>query len=507
MATPTLPEEIIEHILSYLSLHGDEPRWPIGIADHNGHKHNYLPHEAIPIMDVEKHQALRSACLASHALRRIARPVLYQVVHLPRTSTKLSLSGHRISRSVSAVRFLELLHTHPEIADYVREIRSDEWHLARPFLSTTKERDAMFQECTAPWAERLRRALEPFYAHPLTTFDKNILKGRAEKLEDITVAVILGLCKHTAIWDLDPPRSILDNEDFRIFEGIEFPHLQHLRKLVVRNHDFVPSHVGDVYGRWGFDVHDLWPLLLRLPSLKSLQGLQLDCDADDRDVDQSQSSSVEEVRLHDTCASAAGLTWLAGNLPRLKKLKLHWQRTDEERSTSCDGFGDFMRGPGLRLQSLELRQDAASAEDAKDSCDALSLAGRKDYVNEAVAAAYRGKAVLRHFSVSSRLLLGGKEIYDDDHPFECEPLHVFLPYSVETLDVHDFHDCDDNGTEVFDAWIPPLLADEHERRRIRVIRLHREQEYTQITATEALSWEVLRCRIEGEWCIELKRRA
>ena len=397
-----LPEELLDHILSFLS-------WSLHSQDRGNQ---------------EDTQALIALSRVNKTLCRLARPLLYRVCDM---SAERSQYGYDTQDLDSLLATLAVLR--PANASLVKELR-----VRRQRYDPRAEglRDESAKVGLGRPAEFNRR-LAAIYAAIDTSLPHRleIAQGLARDEERAKIALVLALCWNLEVLVLDLQVWERSNLIPRLLGW-----LAHHRDLKIADFTLVGNGTAEDFEWEGSELESLdggeetatgtaVSYKRPLPSSETFRGFGIIGveHLESFDFTSVQAPVLRKLTLRDSMLDEAAILEILSHFPLLEHLSIHWGGTPalDQFGTDYQLMGDHLRRHGLRLRTLELDLRQAMFNEFHDFTEPGSCLGSLE-----------GLVQLETLRIPLQLLIGEPDCLQD--PIDVA-LERFLGPSLQSLEL------------------------------------------------------------------------
>ncbi|KAK4902213.1 hypothetical protein LTR27_001116 [Elasticomyces elasticus] len=313
----TLPEELLQHVFSYLHLSG-EPR--------------------ARNQDKVRLSTMASISLANRMCYRVVKPHMYHTLIL-----------EDYDHTARRRNILRTLLQDADTGSLVQLFYAGSWSLEVDYENTTWQPE--------PVPDDLKRdALFALDGAGLPTSLRDHLRLQlARGVEDAEIALLLLLVPNIRLLDISVSFHVKESLAMSV---IQQGPLQHLSEVKVSHSDTE-----------GSSSIDGLVALLRLPALDTFRGRMIDCNSESSTLLEPIRSTLKRVFFNMSLLDAVGLQRLLVACPDLETLSVHWgSATVGDSSIEYRAIGQALRNHGTKLKNLHLKpEDAEVFDDSLDS--------------------------------------------------------------------------------------------------------------------------------------------
>ncbi|KAK5739788.1 hypothetical protein LTR17_005074 [Elasticomyces elasticus] len=444
-----LPEELLQHIFSFL-------------------------HETGDLRDLDEDRDARlglytlvNVALTNKAYNRVVRPELYHTL--------------LVEDDPNAIRPLLLLMTLVNQADtgnLVREVYSGRWSL------DPSNRD---QRPPPTFGDILSRVLhDPARVAALSwPFDMTAV---AQCPPHAVIARILPLMPRLRLLAFSVTGLVAHS---LIMDALRHVSLPELSEVQVACEDLGPM--------------DQFIELLQRPALRTFraQGVQCEDESTTTLATSSLSPKLERVFFEESFLDAIGVARLLVSAPGVKILSIHWASgISGDSNIEFGAIGRALRDHGLKLEGLYLSTEDADVADNTLNPNS-SLGDLKDLV-------LLRQLALPHYALcgqedDGQIAERSRDYLTKILPRSLHSLEIRLPKNIEMIGMSEdglyAEDQVHMGYKTLDLQLVELMRSQRHQELLRLI-VHRYDEFTCLEDAEALGWSLLR---DGE-TFTLRRR-
>lgn len=287
---PSLPEELLALIFSHLTISRD----PFdGVIEQHAH----------PQDDCECRGTLAALCLVSKQCCRLARPLLFQTIHLFAGVGEVTATLQKLVRTLTY---------QPVYARYVTKLCVDEVYME----------DAWGEEDA--WEMPYEEAVDASQAFEQDDESRRgIIGGLQYGTTGAHTALLLAICQDVECLSITLPQSFYSSSSFtgsilsNVGRGSDpsvesrSPALSSLKVLALNGADYDPIAFSDMAN------------LFRLPKLEVFRGQLIDCTAENSQYD-NFTSNLKRIDLDESLIDADGLRSILQACPHLQDLAIAW---------------------------------------------------------------------------------------------------------------------------------------------------------------------------------------